>query len=122
VDVPENGLTKTEPGGALVLDGDVTANFPAGQNVDLQNINNASCGDAVVQSSAYNAETGKTTVTLDTCALDEGKTVADITGAKPVAAITSTAIKSVKSFAAKKSGKAVVKKEVATKANTVSRG
>ena len=111
VTVPPNGLTKTATGGTLVLDGDVTANFPADQNVDLQNANGESCGEAVVASSVYSEETGKTTVTLSSCALDEGKDPAGITGAKPVPALVKVAIKTVKTFAARTAVKEVIVKE-----------
>lgn len=114
--VAETGLTKTETGGTLILAGDVSANYSAGQDIDLQNANGESCGSATVavgETSVVVNEAGNTVITLAECVLDEGKTAAQITQAKPVAAIVKVAIATVKSIAIKKT--AIKKTAVAVK-------
>lgn len=95
------GLDKTAQ--TLTLQGNVVANYPAGQNIDLQNANGESCGTATSTGQAvYNDQTDVTVITLEECELDEGKQPAQITQAKPVKALTAVAIKTVKAFAVKK--------------------
>lgn len=102
-DVPPEGLNKAA--NTLTLMGDVAANYPGGQLIDLQNANGESCGSATAAAEpapAYNAENDSTVVTITGCELDEGKTAAQVTQAKPVPPLVATAIDTVKVFAAKR--------------------
>ena len=87
----------------LTLEGDVVANYPEGQAINLQNANGDACGSATSTGEAtYNAETDVTTIVIEECELDEGKTAAAIVKAVAVTATVKTAITTVKAFAVKR--------------------
>lgn len=101
--VPEDGLDKELQ--TLTLNGNVVANYPAGQSINLQNANGETCGAATVSSTvstSYDEETKKTTITLQECDIDDGKSPVVITQATPVKAATLTAIKTIKTLTAVK--------------------
>lgn len=106
--VPPEGLDKVAQ--TLTLKGNVSANYPAGQDINLMDANGQSCGTATAAAAplpVYDPDTDLTTVSIEECELDEGKEPLQVTQAKPVAALIKTAIKTVKAFALKKT---VIKK------------
>ena len=91
-EVPPEGLNKELQ--TLTIPGDVSANYPAGQSINLQNANGEACGTGTVGETAavFNAETNATVITLVECELEEGKTAAAITQAT---AVTKTVVKAL---------------------------
>ena len=99
--VPENGLDKEAL--TLTISGDVVANYPEGQAIDLQNANAESCGTATSAGGAkYDPDSNTTIIPITECELDEGKEPVSIVQAKPVKAATLQAIKTVKTLTAVK--------------------
>ena len=98
----------------LTLIGDVTANYSAGQDVNLQNTNGESCGTATVaDGESVNLVDGNTVITLVECELEEGKTAVQITKATPISVPVKTAIATVKTLTAVKTiSKTVIKEPV----------
>ena len=97
----------------LTLQGDVTANYSAGQAINLQNANGEACGDATVAEGEGNVTLveGNTVIRIVECELEEGKTPVQITQATPIAAPVKAAIATIKTLQLKKA--TLVRKEVA---------
>jgi hypothetical protein len=103
-EVIENGLDKAA--NTLVVVGDSAAQYPAvGQTISLMDAAGNICGSATVADplptytpdadDPENTELGQTTINIADCELQEDKSAADITQAKPVLTATALAVKAV---------------------------
>jgi len=121
-DEPKLAETLNKEAQTLVLEGNVAAQYSVGQTITLKNAAGDICGSATVAAgegfAVYNEETGNTTIKIEECELQEGKTPAVIKTAKPVLAATVGAVKAVvkqvKLLSIKKAAKAVPGKKETT--------
>lgn len=83
----------------LNLEGDVVSQYPAGTTISLQDGNGNICGSATVDTvetpAVYDAESDTTTIQIEECELQEGKTAVQVKEAKAVKQQTAQAVKAV---------------------------
>ena len=101
---PAEVVTLDKEALTLTLRGDVTANYSAGQAINLQNANGEACGDATVAEGEGNVTLvdGNTVIKIVECELEEGKTPVQIVKATPISQPVKLAIATVKTLTAVK--------------------
>ena len=94
----------------VLVEGDKTLNFSAGQMVNLLDVNSASIGTGTVGTAVYSAETNQTSISMSEVSLNEGKTLTQAVAVKPVSALTVKAVETVATLTKTATAREVVKR------------